>query len=80
MILRRRLGLGQEDLGFAADLHKTETSRLERGLEAPRISTRSKLAASLEVDPDELLAGIILEAGVLFDPATSWSSQWRDFA
>ena len=63
LILRRRSGLSQEDLGFAADLHRTEISQLERGLRVPRIDTLVKLAASLEVAPSELLVGIDWKPG-----------------
>ena len=39
-------------------LHRTEVTLLETGRRIPRIDTIMKLAASLAVSPDELLAGI----------------------
>lgn len=59
LILRRRAGLSQEQLGFDADLHRTEIGCLERGERNPRIDTLVKIAGALEVDPGELLAGLV---------------------
>lgn len=55
---RRRADLSQEELAVRASLHRTEVSQLERGLRLPRIDTLVKLAASLEVKPEELLDGL----------------------
>lgn len=41
-----------------ASLHRTEISQLERGLRIARVDTLIKIAASLEVTPDELLVGL----------------------
>lgn len=65
---RKRAGLSQEALGFRASLHRTEIGLLERGARVPRIDTLIKLAATLEVDPNELLAGIGWEPGQVGDP------------
>lgn len=62
---RKRAGLSQEALGFRASLHRTEIGLLERGARVPRIDTLIKLAAGLEVDPDDLLAGIAWRPGEL---------------
>jgi transcriptional regulator with XRE-family HTH domain len=51
-------GMSQEELGFAAGLHRTEISQLERGLRCPRIDTLAKLCGALGVGPDELMTGI----------------------
>lgn len=56
--LRRRAGLSQEQLAARASLHRTEVGFLERGHRVPRIDTFVKLAAALEVSPDELLEGV----------------------
>lgn len=59
--LRRRrhdAGRSQESLGFAAKLHRTEVSLLERGERDPRLSTIVRLARALEVKPSELLDGV----------------------
>ncbi|HSS33612.1 MAG TPA: helix-turn-helix transcriptional regulator [Solirubrobacterales bacterium] len=61
--VRRQAGISQEELAVIASLHRTEISQLERGLRIPRIDTLVKLAASLEVPPDELLAGLTWEPG-----------------
>jgi transcriptional regulator with XRE-family HTH domain len=58
MILRKRTGLSQEELGFRASLHRTEVSQLERGTRLARIDTLVKLAGALRVTPAELLKGI----------------------
>jgi len=55
---RRRVGLSQEALGDACDLHRTEISLLERAGREPRLSTIVRLARALGVAPGELLAGI----------------------
>ncbi len=55
---RRNAGRSQEALGFAARLHRTEVSLLERGERDPRLSTIVRLARALGVTPAELLDGI----------------------
>lgn len=55
---RKLAGMSQEELGFGADLHRTEISQLERGLRVARIDTLVKLAGTLSVPPSELLVGI----------------------
>lgn len=55
---RKRASLSQEELGFRASLHRTEVGVLERGVRLPRIDTLIKLAAAMDVAPEELLAGI----------------------
>ncbi len=63
LILRRRAGLSQEDLGFLSNLHRTEIGALERGYRDPKISTLVKLSGSLTVTPNDLLTGIDWKAG-----------------
>jgi transcriptional regulator with XRE-family HTH domain len=55
---RRAAGLSQEELSYRASLHRTEISQLERGLRIARLDTVLKLAAVLEIDLNELVAGI----------------------
>jgi transcriptional regulator with XRE-family HTH domain len=55
---REQSGLSQEEVGFRADLHRTEVSLLERAEREPRLGTLLKLAAALGVDPADLHAGI----------------------
>jgi len=60
---RERADLSQEALSLMACVHRTEVSMLERGIRIPRIDTLVKLACSLEVTPEELLAGLDWEPG-----------------
>ncbi len=60
---RKRAGFSQEDLGFRASLHRTEIGMLERGIRLARIDTLVKLAGALEVEPAELLDGIVWKPG-----------------
>jgi transcriptional regulator with XRE-family HTH domain len=60
---RKRADLSQEELSYLSSLHRTEISQLERGLRLCRIDTLVKLAASLEVSADELLAGTTWSPG-----------------
>jgi transcriptional regulator with XRE-family HTH domain len=60
---RKRARLSQEALGFAAGLHRTEISLLERGIRLPRIDTLVKLAGGLQVPVEELLDGISWSPG-----------------
>ncbi len=60
---RRAAGMSQDDLGFAAGLHRTEVSGLERGARVPRIDTLIKLAAGLDIPPEGLLSGIDWQPG-----------------
>jgi ribosome-binding protein aMBF1 (putative translation factor) len=55
---RRRAGLSQEELGVRASLHRTAVGQLERGERVARTDTLVKLAGSLSVQPEELLAGL----------------------
>jgi len=60
---RKRADISQEELGVRASLHRTEISQLERGLRVARIDTLVKLAGSLEVPAENLLAGIAWSPG-----------------
>lgn len=63
--LRKRAGLSQEELSVRASLHRTEVSQLERGLRLCRIDTLLKVAGSLDVTADELLAGLDWAPGAM---------------
>jgi transcriptional regulator with XRE-family HTH domain len=65
--LRKAADLSQDDLGYMAEIHRTEVSQLERGLRVPRTDTLVKLCACLEADYAELLDGL------------SWKPPRRDF-
>lgn len=61
---RKRAGLSQEELSFAAALHRTQIGMLERGARLPRIDTLVKLMGALEVSAAELLVGIEWHGGM----------------
>lgn len=63
LIMRRRAGISQEELGFMASLHRTEISQLERGLRVPKIDTLIKLSGALSVPPGDLLKGMAWKPG-----------------
>ena len=46
-------------MAFRAEVHRTEISQLERGLRNAWIDTLIKLAGALEVDPGDLLDGMV---------------------
>jgi transcriptional regulator with XRE-family HTH domain len=60
---RRLADVSQDELSVRASVHRTEISQLERGLRIARIDTLVKLCASLEIDPSELLTGILWSPG-----------------
>lgn len=53
-ILRTGLGLSQEDLAERAELHWTYISGIERGKRNPGLTTISRLARALGVEPGAL--------------------------
>jgi transcriptional regulator with XRE-family HTH domain len=55
---RERAGLSQEELGMRAELHRTAVGQLERGQRIARADTLVKLAGSLSISPEDLLAGL----------------------
>jgi transcriptional regulator with XRE-family HTH domain len=75
---RRGADVSQDELARLCGIHRTEISQLERGLRLPRLDTFAKLCSSLEVEPAELMAGIVwrpppIEHGS-FDPGAGDSS------
>lgn len=59
---RKRAGISQEEVGFRAELHRTEIGMLERGTRVPRIDTAAKLAAAVDAPISELMEGIVWRA------------------
>jgi len=55
---RKQLGISQERLASLAGLHRTEIGLLESSSRLPRIDTVIKLAASLLIEPGDLLEGV----------------------
>lgn len=60
---RLQADLSQEQLGFAAGLHRTEIGMLERGVRIARIDTVIKLAGALSIAPGDLLKGMAWTPG-----------------
>lgn len=56
--LRRRSDRTQVEVAKRAGLHASEISLLERGLRVPRLGTIVQLAAGIEAEPCDLLAGM----------------------
>ncbi|MGH9089826.1 MAG: helix-turn-helix domain-containing protein [Acidimicrobiales bacterium] len=53
--LREQAGLSQEALSFMCERHRTYVSLIERGRNAPSITTLWLLAESLEVPPSVMI-------------------------
>jgi transcriptional regulator with XRE-family HTH domain len=53
--LRARRGLSQEQLGFAADLHRNYVGAVERGTLNPTFATLLKLQTGLELPLSEVV-------------------------
>ncbi|MBI1346976.1 helix-turn-helix domain-containing protein [bacterium] len=54
---RIRKGLNQEDLAQKSGVSRTTLHHIERGTHKPRASTLSRLAKTLEIDPQSLAEG-----------------------
>jgi transcriptional regulator with XRE-family HTH domain len=81
---RRAAGISQELLGDLAALHRTAVGQLERGERVARADTLVKLAASLGIDANTLLEGIVwtpprLDTGSFgFEDVVGIGAQQRD--
>lgn len=53
--LRNACGMSQEALADAAEIHRVNISRIERGLQSPSLDHLHWIAQALGVDPTELL-------------------------
>jgi transcriptional regulator with XRE-family HTH domain len=58
-LARRRADMSQQQVAERARVHRTEVGLLENGKRVARVDTLMKLSAALEVDPAELLKGIV---------------------
>lgn len=56
--LRRRSDLSQVETAERSGLHRTEISLLERGLRVPQLDPIIQVAAGVEAEPCDLLAGM----------------------
>ena len=59
--IRRRFGLTQDDLASASGIDSSNIRAFENGRAMPSIHTLIRLAAALNVEPAELLAGLTPE-------------------
>lgn len=57
--LRNELGIGQEKLAALAGVHWTFVSQVERGLRNLNLHNLLKFAAGLQVDPADLVTGLV---------------------
>jgi len=64
--------VSQEELSFRASIHRTEVSLLERGERMPRVDTALRIAGSLGVPLDELVAGLEWRPGYEIVVPGSW--------
>lgn len=69
---RERADVSQEELGFRAALHRTEVSLLERGERMPRVDTALRIAGSLGVPLDDLVAGLEWRPGYTIVVPGAW--------
>jgi ribosome-binding protein aMBF1 (putative translation factor) len=56
---RRSRGLTQEEIAERADFDPTYMSLLERGLRTPTLTVLLKLAEALQIEPTELINGVV---------------------
>jgi len=79
--MRRGADMSQDELAVRCGIHRTEISQLERGLRIPRLDTFAKICSSLEVEPAELMAGIVWRSARIeygsFDPGVAQEAQDR---
>lgn len=69
---REAANVSQEELGFRASIHRTEVSLLERGERMPRIDTALRIAGSLGISLDDLVAGLEWRPGYEIVVPGSW--------
>lgn len=70
--------VSQEELSFRASIHRTEVSLLERGERMPRVDTALRIAGSLGVPLDDLVAGLEWRPGYEIVVPGSWEIVGRN--
>ena len=75
---REGADVSQEELGFRASIHRTEVSLLERGERMPRVDTAMRIAGSLGISLDDLVAGMEWRPGYEIVVPGSWEVVERD--
>jgi transcriptional regulator with XRE-family HTH domain len=69
---REEADVSQEELSFRASIHRTEVSLLERGERMPRVDTALRIAGSLGVPLNDLVAGLEWRPGYEIVVPGSW--------
>lgn len=69
---RNHADISQEELGFRASIHRTEVGLLERGERIPRVDTALRIAGSLGIPLDDLVAGLEWRPGYEIVVPGSW--------
>ena len=54
-ILRKQKGLSQEELAFQAGINRNYVGQIEREEKSPTVDMLEKLAAAIEIRPEEFL-------------------------
>jgi transcriptional regulator with XRE-family HTH domain len=75
---REGADVSQEELSFRASIHRTEVSLLERGERMPRVDTALRIAGSLGVPLDDLVAGLEWRPGYEIVVPGSWEIVQRN--
>jgi transcriptional regulator with XRE-family HTH domain len=75
---RKRADISQVELGFRASIHRTEVSMLERGERMPRVDTALRIAGSLGVPLEDLVAGLEWKPGYTITVPGGWEALERD--
>ena len=75
---REGADVSQEELGFRASIHRTEVSLLERGERMPRVDTALRIAGSLGISMNELVAGLEWQPGYEIVVPGSWEVVERE--
>jgi transcriptional regulator with XRE-family HTH domain len=75
---REGADVSQEELSFRASIHRTEVSLLERGERMPRVDTALRIAGSLRVPLDDLVAGLEWRPGYEIVVPGSWEVVERE--
>ena len=75
---REGADVSQEELSFRASIHRTEVSLLERGERMPRVDTALRIAGSLGVPLNDLVAGLEWRPGYEIVVPGSWDVVERE--
>ena len=54
-LLRNKIGISQEELGFRSDISKTQIGLIERGESSPTIDTLDKIAQAFDISLVDLV-------------------------